>query len=171
MTRRSRKVGEPGWVALCIAIVMLWFGVTFAIDVVASWVSWGPRVTVTVTEVGTGGTRSSNGTGVYQDEDGKTRTVELRGVAVNAGQHVSVTLSPIPWYRGTAFNSPFGPLANGETIAAPLLLLMGGNCVRQWLRRFKRVRTGHHPSRLPATAHAPVTFRSFLWSPRMRPLA
>jgi hypothetical protein len=70
MTRPSSKAAEPGWVALCIAIVMLWFGVTFAIDVVASWASWGPRVTVTVTEVGTGGTRSSNGTGFYQDADG-----------------------------------------------------------------------------------------------------
>lgn len=139
MTKSSRKAAEPGWVALCIAVVMLWFGVTFAIDVVASWASWGPRVTVTVTEVGTGGTRSSNGMGVYQDEDGKTRTVELRGAAVNAGQQVAVTLSPIPWYRGTAFNSPFGPLANGEVIAAPIFVLMGGNVVRRWLRGRKRI--------------------------------
>jgi hypothetical protein len=133
----------PGWITLGSAVVLLCLGLVCSVDVLAPWASWGPHVTVTVTVPGTGGRHSDDGTGTYQDTDGVPHTVHLQGAAVNAGQRVPVTLSPIPWDRGTVYNGAAGPLATGEALAAPLLLLTGGAVI---VHRIRRHRTSHAPT-------------------------
>jgi len=135
---RTEKKAVPGWIMLGIAVVLLGFGLVCSVDTLAPWASWGPGAIVTVTVPGDGGPHSDDGIGIYEDADGVRHTVHLQGAAVNAGQRVPVTLSPIPWDRSTVYNGAAGPLATGEALAAPLLLLAGGAII---VRRIRRRRT------------------------------
>lgn len=139
MEGRIPKTTARGWLMLGIAVVLLCLGLVCSVDVLASWASWGPHVTITVTVPGPGGRHSDDGSGTYQDADGVRHTVQLQGATVNAGQRVPVTLSPLPWDRGTVYNGPAGPLATGEALAAPLLLLAGGAIIVQRIRRRRTI--------------------------------
>lgn len=79
MEGRIPNKAVPGWITLGIAVVLLCLGLVCSVDVLASWASWGPHVTVTVTVPGTGGRHSDDGTGTYQDADGARHTVHLQG--------------------------------------------------------------------------------------------
>lgn len=132
----GRKIKDAA--VLGLAVVLLCLGLNCAIDVLASWASWGPKVTVTVTVPGTGGRHSDDGTGTYSDANGVRHTVDLDGATVNADQRVPATLSPIPWDRDTVYIGAAGPLHSGEALAGAALLLVGGAIIWQRVRRRRR---------------------------------